>query len=463
VLRFFAFFVLSVFVLNAPLRALAADKLNVLLIAVDDMNTDVGCYGHAVVKTPAIDRLAARGVRFDRAYCQYPVCNPSRASMLSGRRPDTTRVFDLVTPPRSHLPNAVFLPEYFRQQGYYTAHIGKIYHTGDAQEDPPSWDFETRETGKHPPQDAVLREKRIERPNKYYVEWNELRSADAETADGVVARRSSEMLDKLAKESKPFFLGVGFRRPHSPYAAPKQYFDMYPVESIPPLVEPAGHLAGIPTVALTYPRGTPLLSEQERAETVAAYWACISFVDAQIGIVLDALERNDLWKNTVVVFYSDHGYHLGEHGGLWHKMTVFEESARVPLIVAAPKIAGGRVCDRLVELVDVYPTLVEMASLPTMNGLEGTSLVPLLNEPADPHHAWKENAFTQVVHGDVVGRSIRTEKFRYTEWDEGEAGAELYNHDTDPHEYVNLANDPKSAVVRSHLHKLLQDAQNAQR
>ncbi len=462
-LRFFAFFVLSVFVLNAPLRALAADKLNVLLIAVDDMNTDVGCYGHAVVKTPAIDRLAARGVRFDRAYCQYPVCNPSRASMLSGRRPDTTRVFDLVTPPRSHLPNAVFLPEYFRQQGYYTAHIGKIYHTGDAQEDPPSWDFETRETGKHPPQDAVLREKRIERPNKYYVEWNELRSADAETADGVVARRSSEMLDKLAKESKPFFLGVGFRRPHSPYAAPKQYFDMYPVESIPPLVEPAGHLAGIPTVALTYPRGTPLLSEQERAETVAAYWACISFVDAQIGIVLDALERNDLWKNTVVVFYSDHGYHLGEHGGLWHKMTVFEESARVPLIVAAPKIAGGRVCDRLVELVDVYPTLVEMASLPTMNGLEGTSLVPLLNEPADPHHAWKENAFTQVVHGDVVGRSIRTEKFRYTEWDEGEAGAELYNHDTDPHEYVNLANDPKSAVVRSHLHKLLQDAQNAQR
>ena len=462
-LRFFAFFVLSVFVLNAPLRALAADKLNVLLIAVDDMNTDVGCYGHAVVKTPAIDRLAARGVRFDRAYCQYPGGNPSRASMLSGRRPDTTRVFDLVTPPRSHLPNAVFLPEYFRQQGYYTAHIGKIYHTGDAQEDPPSWDFETRETGKHPPQDAVLREKRIERPHKYYVEWTDLRSADAETADGVVARRSSEMLDKLAKESKPFFLGVGFRRPHSPYAAPKQYFDMYPVESIPPLVEPAGHLAGIPTVALTYPRGTPLLSEQERAETVAAYWACISFVDAQIGIVLDALERNDLWKNTVVVFYSDHGYHLGEHGGLWHKMTVFEESARVPLIVAAPKIAGGRVCDRLVELVDVYPTLVEMASLPTMNGLEGTSLVPLLNEPADPHHAWKENAFTQVVHGDVVGRSIRTEKFRYTEWDEGEAGAELYNHDTDPHEYVNLANDPKSAVVRSHLHKLLQDAQNAQR
>lgn len=461
--RFVALLALSISSVLLTVPTSAADKLNVLLIAVDDLNTNVGCYGHPIVKTPAIDRLAARGVQFDRAYCQYPVCNPSRVSMLSGRRPDTTQVLDLVTPPRSRLGDTVFLPEYFRQQGYYTAHIGKIYHTGDAYEDPQSWDFETRETGKHPPEEAVIREKRIERPNKYYVEWNELRSEDAETADGVVAHQSSEMLDRLAKEARPFFLGVGFRRPHSPYAAPKKYFDMYPVKSIPPLAEPAAHLDGIPAVALTYPRGTPLLSEQERAETVAAYWACISFVDAQIGIVLDALDRNDLWKNTVIVFYSDHGYHLGEHGGLWHKMTVFEESARVPLIIAAPKIAGGKTCNRLVELVDVYPMLVQLASLPTMNGLEGTSLVPLLEDPADPNHAWKENAFTQVVHGDVVGRSIRTDRFRYTEWDEGKAGVELYNHDTDPQEYTNLANDPKLAVVRSHLHKLLQDTRNAPR
>jgi uncharacterized sulfatase len=436
--------------------ARSAEKLNVVLIAVDDMNNDVGCYGHPLVKTPAIDRLSARGVRFDRAYCQYPVCNPSRVSMLSGRRPDTTGVFDLVTPPRTYLPDAVFLPEYFRQQGYYTAHVGKIFHTGDT-EDAESWDFEKREWGKHPPDEAVIREKRIERPNKYYVEWNELRSDDGETADGVVARQSSELLDKLANDDKPFFLGVGFRRPHSPYAAPKKYFDMYPVDSIPPLVEPAAHLQGIPPVALTYPRDVPLITPQERAETVAAYWACITFVDAQIGIVLDAIQRNDLWKNTVVVFYSDHGYHLGEHGGLWHKMTLFEESARVPLIIAAPDIAGGgQACNRVVELVDVYPTLVQLAPLPRVKGLEGVSLCPLLDDPADAKHRWREVAYTQVVHGDTVGRSVRTERFRYIEWDGGKAGIELYDHDNDAHETVNLADDPKFAVVRSHLHKAVQ-------
>ncbi len=242
--------------------ARSAEKLNVVLIAVDDMNNDVGCYGHPLVKTPAIDRLAARGVRFDRAYCQYPVCNPSRVSMLSGRRPDSTGVFDLVTPPRTYLPEAVFLPEYFRQQGYYAAHIGKIFHTGET-EDAASWDLEKREWGKHPPDETVIREKRIERPEKYYVEWNELRCDDGETADGVVARQSSELLDKVAKDDKPFFLGVGFRRPHSPYAAPKKYFDMYPVDSIPPLVEPAAHLQGIPPVALTYPLDVPLITPQE--------------------------------------------------------------------------------------------------------------------------------------------------------------------------------------------------------
>ncbi|MEX2112409.1 MAG: sulfatase [Pirellulales bacterium] len=442
----------------------AADKLNVVLIAVDDMNCDVGCYGHPLVKTPAIDRLAARGVRFDRAYCQYPVCNPSRVSMLSGRRPDTAGVFDLVTPPRTYLRDAVFLPEYFRQQGYTTAHIGKIYHTGDPQEDPQSWDFETREWGKHPPQEAVIREQRIERPEKYYVEWNELRSSDEETADGAVARQSSELLDKLVKDTKPFLLGVGFRRPHSPYAAPKRYFDIYPVETIPPLVEPAAHLQGIPPVALTYPRDVPLLSAHERAETVAAYWACISFVDAQIGIVLDALDRNDLWKNTIVVFYSDHGYHLGEHGGLWHKMTLFEESARVPLVIAAPNIAGGgRVCNRVVELVDIYPTLVQLAPLPPMKGLEGASLCPLLDDPADGSHRWHKAASTQVVHGGVVGRSIRTERFRYIEWDGGSAGVELYDHDNDPREFVNLSGDPQFADVRSHLHKRVQPERDAKK
>jgi uncharacterized sulfatase len=374
--------------------------------------------------------------------------------MLSGRRPDTTGVLDLVTPPRTHMKDVVFLPEYFRKQGYYAAHVGKIFHTGDAIEDPQSWDFEIRETGKHPPQRAVLREKRLERPQKYNIEWNELRSTDAQTADGVVARQSSEMLERLAREKTPFFLAVGFRRPHAPYAAPKKYFDLYPPEQVPPLVEPAEHLRAIPPVAFTYPVGTQPISPRERAECVAAYWACITFVDAQIAQVLAAVERLDLWKNTVVVFYSDHGYHLGEHGGLWHKMTVFEESARVPLIIAAPGIAGaGKPCERVVELVDVYPTLVDLCQLPTVEGLEGTSLRPLLN---DPDAAWSEPAFTQVVHDGTVGRSVRTDRWRYTEWDRGSKGVELYDHDADPGEHVNLANDPKLADVRAKLHELAQ-------
>jgi len=430
----------------------ASDKPNVVLIAVDDMNNDLACYGHPLVKSPNIDRLAKRGVKFDRAYCQYPVCNPSRVSMLSGRRPDSTRIMDLVTPPRTHLKDAVFLPQYFRQQGYFTAHVGKIFHTGDAFEDPPSWDVEIRETGKSPPPAAILRQQEIDRPLKYGLKWAELKTTDAETADGVVAAQGSEMLAQQAKTGKPFFLAIGFRRPHSPYAAPRKYFEMYPLEKIPPLSEPAEHLQGIPPIAFTYPVGTSPLDEPDRKQIVASYYACISFVDAQIGAVLATLDRLDLWKNTIVVFYSDHGYHLGEHGGMWHKMSVFEESARVPLIIAAPGVLGGQTSERLVELVDIYPTLVEMCGLPQPGELEGRSLRPLL---ADPHQPWKNAAFTQVLRGELTGRSVRTERYRYTEWDEGRQGAQLYDHQTDPHEYRNLANEPAMAETKATLRSLL--------
>lgn len=432
---------------------------NVLLIAVDDMNNDLGCYGHPRVQSPNIDRLAARGVRFERAYCQYPVCNPSRVSMLSGRRPDTTRVYDLETPPRSHLKDVVFLPQYFRQHGYRVEHIGKIFHTGPAFEDPPSWDAETRETGKHPPESAVIRSGKISRPQKYNIEWSILRSSDAETADGVVAAQGSQRLKELAKAGQPFFLAVGFRRPHAPYAAPQKYFDLYPPSSIPPLGEPAGHLSKIPTAAFTYPAGTTPISADERAQCVAAYHACISFVDAQIGLLLAALDESKLWSNTTVVFYSDHGYHLGEHGGMWHKMSVFEESARVPLIVVAPKNeARGQACQRLVELVDIYPTLVDLCELPPVKGLEGQSLRPLL---ADPRSPGKPAAYTQVLRGKVQGRSVRTDRWRYTEWDQGREGAELYDHASDPQEYVNLADDTQWSKVRSELGQLLRGKASA--
>ncbi len=438
----------------AATNARAAERPNVVLIAVDDMNNDLGCYSHPQVKSPNIDKLAARGVRFERAYCQYPLCNPSRVSMLSGLRPDTTRVMDLKTPPRSHKRDIVFLPQYFRNQGYHTAHIGKIFHTGDEFEDPQSWDVEIRETGKNPPAGTILRSEDLNRPVKYGIEWDVLNSPDEETADGVVARQSAEMLERLAADTKPFFLAIGFRRPHQPYAAPQKYFDLYPASRIPPLDEPAEHLTKIPAPAFTYPPGTPNLSQQQRREIVAAYYACISFVDAQIGLVLNALDELKLWDNTIVIFYSDHGYHLGEHGGMWHKMSLFEPSARVPLVVIAPQAVGnGQPCKHTVELVDVFPTLVDLCNLPKQNQLEGHSLRPLLENPAAP---WKNAAYTQVQRGNVLGRSVRTERWRYTEWDEGRAGAELYDHQTDSLERHNLAGDSEWAAVQLQLRGLLQ-------
>jgi uncharacterized sulfatase len=431
----------------------AAERPNELLIAVDDMNNDLGCYGHPLVKSPHVDRLATRGVKFDRAYCQYPLCNPSRVSMLSGRRPDATGVMDLETPPRTRLGDVPFLPQYFRAHGYYAAHVGKIFHTGERFEDPASWDLEIRETGKHPPAAAILRGKKVDRPQKYNMEWAVLSSPDEETADGVVARRASQMLKRLAADTRPFFLAVGFRRPHQPYAAPQKYFDLYPLETIGPLDEPADHLRRVPAAAFTFPAGTPPLSQSERAEVVAAYYACISFVDEQIGLVLATLDELNLWRNTIVVFYSDHGYHLGEHGGMWHKMSLFEPSARVPLIVAAPAAAGnGQSCQRVVELLDVYPTLVDLCGLPADSALAGRSLRPLL---ADPAATWSDAAFTQVRRGDVLGRSVRTARFRYTEWNEGRQGAELYDHAADPRELVNLAGAREFADEQAQLRALL--------
>ena len=438
---------------SAP--SLAAEHANVLLIAVDDMNNDLACYGHRMVKSPNIDRLAKRGVRFDRAYCQYPLCNPSRVSMLSGLRPDATRVMDLETPPRTHLADLVFLPQYFRQRGYHAAHVGKIFHTGPAFEDPPSWDVEVRETGKSPPPAAIIRSKKLDRPVKYGIEWDVLNSSDAQTADGVVAQTASEMIKRLAADTRPFFLAVGFRRPHQPYAAPQKYFDLYPPASIPPLDEPPDHLKRIPALAFTYPAGTPPLAERDRREVVAAYYACITFVDAQIGLVMQSLDELDLWRNTIVVFYSDHGYHLGEHGGLWHKMSLFEQSARVPLVIVAPGAQGnGRACEGLVELVDIYPTLVDLCSLPAVAGLQGQSLRPLLENPGGNG---KPAAYTQVRRAGAMGRSVRTARWRYTEWDDGRQGTELYDHQADPQEYVNRSGDAQTAAEQSQLRRLLHE------
>lgn len=444
------------FVLCLTSATWAADKSppNILMIIADDLNNDLGCYGNPIVKSPNIDRLASRGMRFDRAYCQFPVCNASRVSFLSGLRPDTTGIHDLETPPRTTLGDYVFMPQYFRQHGYTTLKVGKIFHTGDAFEDPRSWDRDIRETreAKNPPQLQLVRKQ----GNGGVV----IRAADADTYDGKVAVQAKKQMEEAAKTGKPFFLAVGFRRPHSPYIAPEKYFALYPPDKMPVPQEPSEHLKHIPRAALTYPPGEAQLADAERRATTAAYYASVSFMDAQVGVLLDALDAAKLADNTIIVFMSDHGYHLGEHGGLQHKMTVFEESARVPLIIAAPGKKAGAACNRLVEYVDLFPTLTQLAGLSAPAGLEATSMAPLLDKPEQP---WKKAAFTQVFRkpSKMTGRSVRTERWRYTEWNGGKDGVELYDHDSDPKEYRNLAEDPAYTSTVAELKKLLHDGWKA--
>lgn len=449
-------------------RAAAAERLNVLFVVADDLNTALGCYGHPVVKSPAADRLAQRGVLFERAYCQYPLCQPSRASFLSGLRPETTRVWTLETPTRRYVGDAVFLPEAFRRQGWYSAMVGKVYHTGECCEDPRSWDEEHREFGKNPPESEILERLKAEGPRGHTFEWAVLKTPDENTPDGIVARKAVEILERLHRERRPFFLGVGFRRPHAPYAAPRKYFDLYPLQNIPLPAAPPRDYRLLPAALNHDPPPRPL-SETVVRQFLAAYYASVSFMDAQLGVVLDALDRMRLWENTVVVFFGDNGYHLGDHGGLWHKSTLFEESARVPLIVWAPGRRGmGRRCSRLVELVDLYPTLSELCGVAKPAQLEGTSFVPLLDAPERP---WKRAAFTMQGRGKeraeaareilFVGRSLRTERWRYTEWDEGRQGVELYDHRSDPQELRNLAGVAGYRKVQQELRELLRQGWRA--
>ena len=441
--------------------AVQADHpLNVLLIVADDLNTSLGCYGNSVVHTPNIDRLAARGVRFDRAYVQAPLCNPSRASFLSGLRPDTTGVFDLKTPTRTNLRDHVFLPQRFRNSGYYTAMIGKIYHTGERFEDPASWDLEIREFGKEPSPEEMIEgfdAKGLPWKTDHSWKWAKLRTTDSETPDGQVALRAVDVIEKTRPVAKPFFLSVGFRRPHSPYAVPAGYFDRYPTAAMLLPNEPPGHVSSIPRLALTYDPAHPVPPERAR-EVIGAYYASITFVDAQVGLILAALDRNQLWENTIVVFMGDHGYHLGEHGGMWHKQSLFEESVRAPLIIVGPGIKANGISPRPVEFLNLYPTLAKLTGLSTPRGLQGVSMVPLLKDPRAP---WDHPAFSQIDRGAIRGRTVRTERWRYTEWGNGESGKQLYDHSADAGEFVNLADDPRHAATVARLSKLLQKSATA--
>ena len=441
----------------------ASDDLNVLFIAVDDLRVELGCYGDKHVHSPNLDRLASEGMLFERAYCQQTVCNPSRASTLTGLRPDTLRVWDLPTHFRSIRPQTTTLPEWFKQHGYHAQCIGKIFHNwrqDDWKGDPVSWSVPSQLHYNSHNQDLPLVKGALP-PNHASGQLRaECRDVPDEAYfDGRVAQRAIETIHDLHESGEPFFLGVGFWKPHLPFNAPKRYWDQYDPSLIP--LPPTQPPKSVPEIALTDARFRG--DRDALRELHHGHLAAISYVDAQIGRVLDCLDACGIRDETIVVVFSDHGLHLGEHG-LLRKTTVFELDARVPLIVAAPNYSAGRT-ESLVELVDLLPTLVELASLPMPTGLEGTSLVPLLR---DPSARVKAESITQIPRPnyprgktpEVMGYSMRTPHERYTEWRRFENGEvlarELYDHRTDPQEQWNVAGDPDQEGRLAELKSRLQ-------
>lgn len=441
--------------------AAPANRPNVLLMVSDDLAATLGSFGHPLARTPNLDALAQRGVRFDRAYCQFPHCNPSRASMLSGFRPNTTRVTVNADNLYKNLPGVVTLPHLFRQHGYATARSGKIFHLGvpsgdESMDDPQAWDFGRPFADERPYPPGRKSAVPVKTGNKQGLPWLEVPGDDDQLIDGQIAKVAIDWLERR-DTAKPFFLAVGFHRPHLPFVAPAKYYDLYPFDSITLPTEPADDEADIPLPARNGAVGQYAMTatpEQRRA-AIRAYLATVSYMDAQAGRVFAALKRLGVADNTIIVFTGDHGWHLGEHG-LWHKRSLFEESARVPFIIHAPGAkANGHATRSLAEMLDVYPTLCDLAGVPAPAKLEGRSLRPIL---ADAKAAVHEAAFTQARRGPNAanwGRSVRTARWRCTEWDEGRNGIELYDHDADPREYTNLANDPRHATVLRELRTLL--------
>ncbi|HVV01792.1 MAG TPA: sulfatase, partial [Verrucomicrobiae bacterium] len=381
------------FLAPKPLTAQPAQKqkLNVLYILADDLNCDLGCYHHPLVKTPNIDKLAARGIRFDRAYCQYPLCGPSRSSFMTGRRPAATHILTNPGPEkdgsfknsphfREYIPDTITMPQLFRENGYCAARVGKIYHYyvpaqigTDGMDDPPSWDHVVNPKGRDKANESKIFSVNdaagpIARLGAN-LSWMSDGGTDAEQTDGIGAAEAIKLLEE--KKGQPFFLAVGFFRPHTPYVAPKKYFDMYPLDKIE-LPKPGASPTNAPHAAFLSSKPEQLpKTEQLAKEAAQGYFAAITFMDAQVGRVVDALDRLGLADKTIIVFQSDHGYHIGEHG-LWQKKSLFDVCTRVPLIIVPPQTKHrGEVCPRTVELVDVYPTLAQLCGLKAPAYLDG--------------------------------------------------------------------------------------------
>ncbi|MBL9209599.1 MAG: sulfatase [Opitutaceae bacterium] len=450
-------FALAFFVLGIVASAFAAANTrrpNVLLLFSDDLRPELGCYGVAGIQTPHIDALARRSVRFDRAYVQYPLCNPSRASLLTGRYPTATGVLGNTEFLGSRHPDWDTLPMYFKKQGYTTLRTGKIFHGGF--DDTDAW----HEGGDVRPLGNADRKGSTQDPKR--SDSIVVLDGEGEShADYKSATRAIEYLRKHGRGGKPFFIACGFSKPHSPPTAPKKMFDLYDVDRIP---LPAD-FATKPSVPAGFPeRSVPArsgdlfigreASEREAREMKRAYWASVSFVDALVGRVMAALDQLGLADDTIVVFWGDHGYHLGEKGKWSKHNSLWDVGLRVPYLISAPGVsANGQVCARVVECLSLYPTLVELCGLPAVPGQDGVSIAALLRQPAAP---WDRPAISVTYQQKILGRSVRNERWHYADWDEGRAGTMLIDTLKDPGERQNLAGDAAHAGVVAEMRRHLQ-------
>ncbi|MCK5564837.1 MAG: sulfatase [Planctomycetes bacterium] len=447
------------FLLLICTSACGGDRRNVLFIVSDDLNVDIGCYGHWQVKTPNIDKLRERGVVFERAYAQYPLCNPSRNSFLTGQYPGTNGCLSNGSHLRKTAPDAMTLPAYFKANGYRSVTTGKIFHLRD----PVSWTrISNVRTG------GLLA---TDREYRYYMGWNDENKSRGEGGllvdktvpwfrwrsvtegeqflkDGRIARATINRIDEIVADGVPFFIAAGFSRPHDPYFAPKRFFDMYPLDSLKLPQEP-DDASEIPEHAFynVFKKAFDSMDEQTKRKAMRAYYAGISYMDEQLGLVIKHMEKKGLLKNTVIVFMGDHGYQVGEKN-YWNKGLLFDRSCHSPLIIVTPgmKHAGGR-CDRIVEFVDIYPTLTDLCNLPRPGKLDGVSLVPQLNNLLAPR---REIAYSYCN----ADRSVRERRFRYIVWKKG--GHALYDHENDPGENYNLADKPEYRLVVNRMKTLIE-------
>ena len=452
-------FIVAFLLLSSSAWSIGENRKNVLFISIDDLRPSLGCYGDRTAITPHIDKIAEKGTTFYRAYCQQALCSPSRLSLLTGLRPNSIKVWDLNTHFRESVPKSITLPQHFKNHGYLTRSIGKIFHGGGKpSKDPPSWSEE-------PVYDQV-RDPKLRYALPKNLKGNGLKRDSTESAeiaddyyvDGKVCDSAIETLKRYSKMQAPFFLAVGFRKPHLPFNAPKKYWDMYKREEIPKPIS-SSHPTNAPEIATrswkelegyTDIPSNGIIGQEKIQELRHGYYACVSYIDALVGRLIRVLNDLNILKETVICIWGDHGYHLGEQG-LWTKANNYELSVRVPLIFSIPMQKNqGSKSHGLVELVDIYPSICEACQIKIPPRLEGTSFIPLLNNPGKE---WKKAAYSQFPrnrtgnrhssHGDIMGYSLRTNTHRYTEWREWKTNKlinrELYDYTNDPNEMTNIA------------------------